>query len=572
MGFLQARRSRRKLPAPDPLTSLYAASLRLEPEAITGAESKAVFELGDIPWESMATVLMGSESPKALLLFRGGEPPGAVDAFRAGLDQALGIREPLVLRRFPAEPWRLEIERQLLASPRCLMATSGASALLFEEALASALPAPDSFTLDHPSLLALPALLCPREWSAGGTRAAVSWKGLRSPGIARSEGLRWASSWTAGASRMGFFMEIQAPRGSQAEAVAKAVEPILATAWKQAWPGLSAILPGSSAAGFVRARAGAGTCPIAVDGLLFVGASSLGFSLLLPSALLAQFPRGDETAGDSAIERFLAANDNLVGAALRAGKPPSLPRASAEVPDALPFLPSFLGLLSERDLARLVQGYFLPEHGALGFQALFFARREPAPDGAPGPVLAILPFDEGRILEALPDAAREEWIEARRAGLPLVTAGRERAVLIGSESLKGLWEAQRKKRVEPAHGGRIILATCLGERIEAADRARLADLVSRDHPLALLDGIGRPLARRVLDRLSVRDLAIATWGSSGKRPLLEANLSQGKRAEFASEASVLARRLKNGEEAPGLVVAAREELGARMAALVKGAD
>ena len=153
-----------------------------------------------------------------------------------------------------------------------------------------------------------------------------------------------------------------------------------------------------------------------------------------------------------------------------------------------------------------------------------------------------------------------------------MTAGRERAVLIGSESLKGLWEAQRKKRVEPAHGGRIILATCLGERIEAADRARLADLVSRDHPLALLDGIGRPLARRVLDRLSVRDLAIATWGSSGKRPLLEANLSQGKRAEFASEASVLARRLKNGEEAPGLVVAAREELGARMAALVKGAD
>ncbi|MFZ4617403.1 MAG: hypothetical protein ACOYM2_14575 [Rectinemataceae bacterium] len=571
MGFLQARRSRRKLPAPDPLTSLYAASLRLEPEAITRAESKAVFESGDIPWKSMATVLMGSESPKILLLFRGGEPPGAVDAFLAGLDQALGITEQHVLRRFPAEPWRLEIERQRLASPRCLMARSGTSALLFEERPGLEASA-DTFTLDHPSLLALPALLCPREWAAGGTRAAVSWKGLRSPGIPRSEGLRWAAAWTSGASRMGFFMEIQAPRGSQAEAVAKAVEPILAAAWKQAWPGLSAALPGSSAAGFVRARPGAGTCAIALDGLLFAGASSLGFSLLLPSALLAQFPHGDETAGDSAIARFLAANDNLVGAALRAGKPPSLPRASAEVPDALPFLPSFLGLLSERDLARLVQGYFLPEHGALGFQALFFARREPAPDGAPGPVLAILPFDERRILASLPDAAREEWIEARRAGLPLVTSGREKTVLIGSESLKGLWEAQRKKRVEPAHGDRILLATCLGERIEAADRARLADLVSRDHPLALLDGIGRPLARRVLDRLSVRDLAIATWGSSGKRPLLEANLSQGKRAEFASEASVLARRLKNGEEAPGLVVAAREELGARMAALLKGAD
>ncbi|MEI6388866.1 MAG: hypothetical protein WCQ50_19805, partial [Spirochaetota bacterium] len=409
MGILQARRSRKKLPAPDPLTSLYAASLKLEPEAITTTESTAIFESEDSPWESMATVLLGSESPKALLLFRGGAPPGAVEAFLAGLEQVLGIGEQPVLRRFPATPWRLELERQRLASPRCLMATSGASSLLFDES--PMLPtAPGAFTLDHPSLLALPALLCPREWAAGGTRAAVSWKGLRFQAAARSDGLRWAAAWTSGksgTSRMGFFMEIQAPKGSQAEAVAKAVEPLLAAAWKEAWPGLNAALPESSSPGFTRAQAAAGTCAIAIDGLLFAGASSLGFSLLLPSALLGHLPPGDETTADSPIARFLSINDALVGLAMIAGKSPALPLATTQVPDALPFLPSFLGLFGERDLARLVQGYFLPEHGALGFQALFFARRGPAQDGTKGATIPILPFDERRILESLPDAARQ---------------------------------------------------------------------------------------------------------------------------------------------------------------------
>jgi hypothetical protein len=244
----------------------------------------------------------------------------------------------------------------------------------------------------------------------------------------------------------------------------------------------------------------------------------------------------------------------------------------------LPTISTFLSLFGENDLARLVQGYFLPEYGALGFQALFFFREgreaaaapeggaasHAAPDPAVGPARQVQPFDERRLLAALPAASREEWTEARRASLPLVARDRAAALEAGAGALSGLWAAFRKGRLELGYGGRRLVIETLGDIIEAADRLRLEELAAQDLPLVLLEGLGRDKARRILDRFSARDLAVATWGPARKRPLLEASLSNGKRAELAAEASILARRLGSGEEAAGTVASAREALAARV--------
>jgi hypothetical protein len=313
------------------------------------------------------------------------------------------------------------------------------------------------------------------------------------------------------------------------------------------------------------------------------GAASLELSLCIPAALLrilalqaaaAAKPATAAASGPEApIDRFLAANDSLLGT--------SLSRFAAQEPEArdgtgtvgpLPSLPSFLSLFAERDLARLIQGYFLPEFGALGFQALFFFREGPAGGAAPkdaatltpGPARQIQPFDERRILATLPAASREEWVEARRASLPLVTRDRAATLEAGEGALSGLWSAFRKGRLELGYGGRRLAIETLGDIIEAADRLRLEELAAQDLPLVLLEGLGKDRARRILDRLSARDLAVATWGPPRKRPLLEASLSRGKRAELAAEASILGRRLGSGEEAAGAVAAAREALAARV--------
>ncbi len=600
MGILDGRKRGRRKSAPDPLSALYGSCFALDPALVVPVEAQAVFEPGEVPWKAMAALLADSESTAALVFFRGDEVPGVIQALTSRLGLIAGPKAPTLVRRFPAEAWRLELEHRRMGSLRCLMEKGGGSALILDEGLARAIEAPagsggqalpagepNSIRLDHPALLRLPALFCPRQWSAASTRAAVSWIALRASPLSRDEALRWTAAWTTGpeaargalSSRMGFFFELRPPRAAQAEAVAKAIEPVLAAAWKEAWPGLCAILPGISAPAFGPSPTKTGKAELSVDGLLLAGAATLELSLLLPAPLLRLLSSAAEAVPGAAasdveaspITRFLEVNDGLIGPSILAGNPAPAGPGPVEAQDSLPNLPSLLELFGSADLARLIQGYFLPEHGALGFQALFFSRKEaePAGEGGARQALANLPFDERRIIASLPEAAREEWIEARKAGLPLVQEDREKSQLAGEESLKGLWQAHRKGRLELGHGGKSLLTACLGERIEAVDRGRLASLVSRDLPLAMLDNAGRVLARRVLDRLSAKDLAVATWGAKGKRPLLETNLSRGKRAELAAEASVLARRLTTGEEAPGKVVEAREELAQRMAGLLE---
>jgi len=630
MGLFNGLKRRKKRPAIDPLSSLLAESFGLDPATLGPARSEDAFGAAEPAWEEMVAILEGSDSPKALLLLGAGLSGDGVEALaaRLGAISVSGIAP--IVRRGSAEAWRLELEHRRMGALRCRMDKARTVALLVEEGLAhliearqgqgatpaaeaQAAAAPEAaraFALEHPALLALPVLLCPREWQAGGGRAAVSWTGLALDPPETRDSLRWTAAWTSqdGTSKLGFYLELSPPRGAEPASVARAIEPVLATAWKTAWPGLATALPGISAPVFGRSATRPARAELAVAGRLMAGAASLELSLCIPSALLRIVaPQAVPTASSpstaalaqsaissptapaaspaaasgpgASIERFLAANDALLEASMSslAGHEPAA-RGGDQAPAALPTIASFLSLFGESDLARLVQGYFLPEYGALGFQALFFFREgreaaaapeggaasHAAPEPAAGPARQVQPFDERRLLAALPAASREEWAEARRASLPLVVRDRAAALEAGAGALSGLWAAFRKGRLELGYGGRRLVIETLGDIIEAADRLRLEGLAAQDQPLALLEGLGRDRARRILDRFSARDLAVATWGPARKRPLLEASLSSGKRAELAAEASILARRLGSGEEAAGAVASAREALAARV--------
>ena len=625
MGLFNGIKRRNKRPSVDPLSSLLAESFGLDPATLKTARPEDALEATAPAWEGMVAILVGSDSPKALLLLGAGLPGDGAEALAARLAAASGSPIAPILRRGRAEAWRLELEHRRMGELRCRMDGGRTIALLVDEGLArlidarqepvaaakaAAAPAVEtpsqegarSFALDHPALLALPALLCPREWQAGGGRAAVSWTGLELDPPETRDRLRWTAAWTVGngTSKMGFYFELGLPRGAEPASVARAIEPVLAAAWKMAWPGLAAALPGISVPVFGRSAARPARAEVAVAGRLMAGAASLELSLCIPAALLRFLAPQDAPAAaskiskpaatpaatpaaaaasaaaggpEASIERFLAANDALLetSMSLLAAHGPA-PSGGGQPVGALPTLPSFLSLFDERDLARLVQGYFLPEHGALGFQALFFFREgleataalEDAAAVAPGPARLVQPFDERRLLAALPAASREEWAEARRASLPLVDRDRAAALEAGAGALSGLWSAFRKGRLELGYDGRRLVIETLGDIIEASDRLRLEELAAQDLPLALLEGLGRDRARRILDRLSARDLAVATWGPARKRPLLEASLSRGKRAELAAEASILGRRLGSGEEAAGAVASAREALAARV--------
>ena len=596
---------RKKRPPIDLLSSLLAESLGLDPASLRPAGAEEAFETAEPAWEGMVAILEGSDSPKALLLLGAGLPAEGAERLAARLAAVSGSPVAPIVRREGAEAWRLELERRRAGDLRCRMDRGGTLALLVEEGLARLVDArqgesagkpvpegPRSLGLEHPTLLALPALLCPREWQAGGGRATVSWTGLEVDPEEARDCLRWTAAWTTaeGTAKMGFFLELGLPRGAEPASVARAIEPVLAAAWRAAWPGLAAALPGISAPVFGRSATRPARPEVAVAGRLMAGAASLGLSLCIPAALLRSLAAPEVPAGggpEASILRFLAANDALLEAELGPlAAPEPAARGGARIPGALPSLPAFLSFFSERDLARLVQAYFLPEYGALGFQALFFFREGPeatgprggaagADDGAgtegaaapgvpAGPARQVQPFDERRLLAALPAASREEWVEARRASLPLVTRDRAAALEAGASALSGLWAAFRKGRLELGYGGSRLATETLGDILEAADRLSLEELAARDMPLALLEGLGRDRARRILDRLSARDLAVATWGPPRKRPFLETSLSQGKRAELAAEASILARRLGSGEESAGAVASAREALAARV--------
>jgi len=621
MGLFNGLKRRKKRPSIDPLSSLLAESLGLDPATLQPARAEEAFEPAGQPWEGMVTILEGSDSPKALLLLGAGLAAESAGTLAARLAAISGSPITPIVRREGAEAWRLELERRRAGDLRCRMDGGRTMAFLVEEGLArlidarqepaapDAAPAliePRAFALDHPALLALPTLLCPREWQAGGGQATVSWTGLEVDPAEPKDRLRWTAAWTTGdgTAKMGFYLELGLPRGAEPASVARAIEPVLAAAWKTAWPGLAATLPGISAPVFGRSAARPARPEVAVVGRLMAGAASLELSLCIPAALLRSLAPQAALGADASISpsapaatapstasgaeasilRFLAANDALLEASLGplAAQEPAA-SGIAQSAGALPSLPAFLARFSERDLARLVQAYFLPEHGALGFQALFFFRDGPkatasnggaagADEGAgaegaaapAGPARQVQPFDERRLLAALPAASREEWVEARRAALPLVTRDRGATLEAGATALSGLWAAFRKGRLGLGYEGSRLATKTLGDIIEAADRLRLEELAAQDLPLALIEDLGRDRARRILDRLSARDLAVATWGSPRKRPLLEANLSRGKRTELAAEASILARRLGSGEERVGAVAAAREALAARV--------
>lgn len=579
MGIFDGRRGKARQKAPDPITSLYCSCLSLDPSVVTIPEAQAVLEPGDKAWETLVEFLAGGDSPRALLLLRGPESPEGVQALQTRLEACMGER---ILKHASSAPaWRLELARRRLGASRCRIEKSGASALILDEGLARLLAAkpvsdnafqdesgPASLGLESPGLLCLPALLCPREWQAGPGQASVSWRSFREGPRPGPGGIRWTAAWSSGNSRMGFFYEVYPPEGSQAsaEAVAKAVEPILGAAWKKAWPGLAALLPGIAGPVFGRTPATAARTGLCLEGRLLAGAASLEFALILPLPLLGLLPGAEGGPKDSPLASFLAVNDELWGRAFLASKEAG-PSSS---PVGLPLLPSLLSLFGEADLARLVQGYFLPALGALGFQALFFCRKAGGEADSPKTALPLQPFDERRLLASLPEASREEWVAARKAGLPLVQGDRAGTIAQGKDSLGGLWDAFRKGRLELSYGGRCLLVSELGDGIEAVDRAGLADLVARDLPLALLADRDKLLTRRVLDRLSARDLAVASWGSKSRRPLLERNLSQGKKAELGAETGILNRRLANGEEAPGAVLKARLELGQRIEGILEG--
>lgn len=605
MGLFDGLKRRKRRHSVDRLSSLLSESLGRDPAEFGPARPEEAWEPTGQAWEGMVCILAGGDSPKALLLLGAGLPGNGAEVLAAGLAAASASGIAPILRRERAEDWRLELERRRMGDLRCRMDKARTVALLVEEGLARLVearqePAAEepageesgTFALDHPALLALPALFCPREWQAGGSRAAVSWTGLAVDPPETRELLRWTAAWTSGegAAKMGFYLELGVPHGAEPASVARAVEPLLAAAWRQAWPGLCAALPGISAPLFGRSATRPARAEVAVLGRFMAGAASLELSLLIPAALLrllipplapsAQGAQVAATGGrEASIGRFLAANDALLEASMRSKAAQEPPRSDgAPFPEALPSLPSFLALFSEGDLARLVQGHFLPACGALGFQAFFFYREEtraPGTDGrgaegakGRGPTHQIQPFDERRILAALPAASREEWVEARRASLPLVDRDSVATLAAGAEALAGAWGAFRKGRLELSYGGQRLAKETLGDILEAADRNRLEELAAQDLPLALIGDLGRERARRVLDRLSVRDLAVATWGPPRKRPLLEANLSRGKREELAAEAAILGRRLGSGEEAAGAVADAREALVARVRGLL----
>jgi hypothetical protein len=582
--FANPKRKGKRSPVP-PLVALFSDSFGLDPASIRSARAEEILEPGAHAWSSMATIIGKSDCPMALLLLGDGEKSGGLESCAGRIGAIAGLDTQPLLRRLPAEDWRLELELCRMGELRGLAASDGSMALLLDEIFARALeshpaegeaetPPPStraaSLAFGQPALLALPNLLLPREWIAGQGGAAISWTGFGGASPQPGESLRWTAAWSSGASKMGFFIEIKVPRGAEPSSVARAVEPVLAAGWKAALPALQSALPGISAPLFGRTPATAGRPPLAVSGQLFVGAASLGLSLLIPPALLGLFFPSEKALDSSPISLFLAANDSLLRAPMRARLDQESGSAMPDGDLALPSLPSFLALFCERDLDRLIQGYFLPEYGALGFQSLFFARKPAAPAGVPGAAFALRPFDERRLLASLPRISRDEWVEARRAALPLIQDDVGTALAAGTEALKGLWGAYRKGRVELGHEGKRLITGEVGERIEAADRHLLSELAARDFPLSLLEGADLVRARHVIDRLSSRELAFATWGPPRRRPALEASLSRGKRAELAEEAAILARRLGSGEEAAGTVVAARNELAARVKALLEG--
>jgi hypothetical protein len=573
-------------PPADPISSFLEGGRGTPGQVLRECTEEAVFEVGEPPWAAVAIATAGSDEPLLAAFSRSAEQ---LPDLRPLLEK-LGMTSRARISCMVAEPLNLEILRQRSSVSRFRLSSLGNQAWLVSESFAEAILAggptaigglpggdPTFHEVDSPALLRVVSLFCPPWWKAGTTIASVSWKRFKSGTRIGSDSLHWAAACSSTKGRMGFYFVLNPPRGAAAEAVAKAVGPLLAEAWRQAFPALAERIDGLSAPVFGRVDARDKQSALAIEGRLLVGSGSFPLSLQIPASFvgyLGQLPGSGAVASPEAgpfdpIGFILSLNDRLLGEAMRSGGP-FLPLPGSENGDrSLPYLSALLGMCRKADRARLVQGFFLPAAGLPGFQALFFWRGPPSPSAPAGAVLPLFPFDEGGLLEALPPAAAAEWLEARREGLRQVTLSKAEALEASEDAERQLWEALRKGRIELSHGGRRFLADCLGARLEALDKARLDALVAADLPLAATEALGKALARMVIDRLSARDLALATFGSKLRRPQLEASLSKGKKAELTSEATVLARRLATGEEGYGRVADAREELGLRIAALVK---
>jgi hypothetical protein len=212
-----------------------------------------------------------------------------------------------------------------------------------------------------------------------------------------------------------------------------------------------------------------------------------------------------------------------------------------------------------------MQNCIIPSLGSKELAYLFYYRASSVRDGKretrPYP---IAPFREEDVTRLLPAAAREEWDYERGRGLPRHAASMAECVAAGEAAAGLIWDAVRKGKIELSPVSRELLETSVGARLAAAARGRLESLAARDVPFGFLASLSRRDARRIVDKLSNRELALASVGDRRHVELLRSAMSRGRQRDFGEELAIAEARIERGEASPEAASAMKLSLLERM--------
>jgi hypothetical protein len=285
------------------------------------------------------------------------------------------------------------------------------------------------------------------------------------------------------------------------------------------------------------------------------------------SALAAALkPRPETPGAGGSLAELVAANEALLGRWAPGHRDAFLrPRPVAGKAAAAPPLAYLLAALGRRDAAVAVQNCLIPRFGSQELAYLFYYHAPFLKNGKramrPYP---FVPFSEGEVTRLLPETSREEWEHERRYDLPRRTVPAADCVAANEEAARLLWEASRSGRVELSPASVDLLEEKVGAPLAAASKAKLEALATKDIPFGYLATLERRDAARIVDRLSNRDLALASVGDKKHVELLHAAMSSGRRRDFDEELEIAEQRIERGEAGTEAAAAMKIELLGKM--------
>jgi len=316
-----------------------------------------------------------------------------------------------------------------------------------------------------------------------------------------------------------------------------------------------------------------GTGHLLIQARIRLGAALIPVDLFVDHAVISLLVRKHCGAGEiaaaakmpvSLLPLALSVNEGLIRAGLdallRSLVDPSLG------PDFLPF-GAFADLLTDRDLAVVLQNHLVRNLGRRSFRCLF-SWAERAGDGETLRPVTPRYFDEERLIRLLPPQAREGW----ERGASALACAREDYIAMNREALAGIEEASRKKALLLSPRARLILDRTVAPGLRASAREAVRSAMAAGIPFASIRDMRAPQAQQFFATQSTRTVCLALLGNEKELPFVQAHVSQARRRLIAEELSLARAQLERGALGAGEVARAMTGMDAAARKMIEDAE